>query len=89
MTQEQTMVFALGCCFVLAVLIGGIVTTELLRKLAREREKVERLRRMNSRNYHHRKTMQRAWFDFFETPTDVNAYAVMHDAAKASRDDHE
>lgn len=90
MSQHQTEMFAVGCCFVLAVLIGGIVITELLRKLAREREEVERLRRMNSRNYHHRRTMEQAIEAYcngheYDAISTERAFNAMSTASKHSK----
>ena len=72
------------------LLIGGIVATELMRKLALEREKVERLRRMNSRNYHHRVTMQRAIETYcngheYDVHLTERAFNAMLQACKSSK----
>jgi hypothetical protein len=92
--ENQTLQFAVGCSFVLAMLCAGIAITELLRKLAKEREQVERLRRMNSRNYHHRITMQRAIDAYCHTDQhDINAtrqaYMAMSLACKESKASNE
>lgn len=88
MNDLQTMQFAIGCSVVLMFGILGMVILELFRKLSKERELNERLRLMNSRNYHHRRTMEQAWFDFYERPNTV-ACSKMRETAKASRDDND
>ena len=86
------MQFAIGCSIVLIILILGIVIAELMRSLSKEREKSERLRQMNSRNYHHRIAMERAYWDTMRPGTMdqwKTATAALRQAASESRDDHE
>lgn len=64
MNEYQTAHFTVGASLVAACFILGLIITELLRKLAKEREQVERLRRMASKSYSHRKCLEDAVFDY-------------------------
>lgn len=76
----------------MACLILGMIITELLRKLAKERELTERLRKLNSKNYHYRKTMERA-IDAYCHSVDYDlrlteaAHKAMAQACKESKHD--
>lgn len=94
MNDLQTMQFAIGCSILLIILILGIVIAELMRLLSKEREKSERLRQMNSRNYHHRKTMERLMatachYIDMEIGVTPRLRAQMTEACKASKDDRD
>ena len=92
MNEIETAQFAVGGSLVMACLILGMIITELLRKLAKERELTERLRRMNSANYHHRLQMQRAIDAYFNLPdydmkTTEAAYKAIVQACNESKYD--
>ena len=94
MNEIQTAQFAVGGSLVMACLILGMIITELLRKLAKEREEVDRLRKLNSKNYHHRKTMERAVAAYWDSlDYDIKlteaAHAAMVKACKESKEDHD
>ena len=78
----------------MACLILGMIITELLRKLAKERELTERLKRLNSKNYHHRKTMEHAInaychsLDYDANKTE-GAYRAMANACTSSKSAHD
>jgi hypothetical protein len=92
MNEMQTAQFAVGGPLVMACLILGMIITELIRKLAKERELTERLKRLNSKNYHHRMTMQRA-IDAYCHSLDYDiklteaAHGAMAQACKESKHD--
>ena len=94
MNEYQTAHFTVGASLVAACFILGLIITELLRKLAKERETVERLRRLNSKNYHHRKTMERAIdaycnsldYDIELTERAHKAMVIACEESKAARD---
>ena len=88
MNEYQTAQFAVGASLVGACLILGLIITELVRKLAKERETVERLRQLNSKNYHHRKTMERAITSYKASLKDPSFYELLN-AGKASKEDHD
>ena len=76
----------------MACLILGLIITELLRKLAKERETVERLRRLASKSYSHRKCLESAVFDYVQAsePIDIRrAYKLLEEQAKWSKEDHD
>lgn len=86
------MQFTVVMSFVSICIILGLIITELWRKLAVTREEVERLWRMNSRNYHHRIAMERAYWDTMRPGTMdqcKTATAALRQAASESRDDHD
>lgn len=94
MNEIQTAQFAVGGSLVMTCLILGMIITELLRKLAKEREEVERLKRLNSKNYHHRKTMERAVAAYWDSlDYDIKltqaAHAAMVKACNNSKEDHD
>lgn len=94
MNEYQTAHCTVGASLVAACFILGLIITELLRKLAKERETVERLKRLNSKNYHHRKTMERVLgtcchyikMDIGVTPRLLNE---MTEACSLSKEDHD
>lgn len=59
-----------AACFIL-----GIIITELVRKLSKTREELERVRRLASKSYSHRKCLEDAVFQYV-------AAAGIDDAAK-------
>ena len=94
MNEIETAQFAVGGSLVAACFILGLVITELLRKLAKEREEVQRLRRLNSKNYHHRKTMERAVAAYWDSlDYDIKltqaAHAAMVKACNDSKEDND
>lgn len=88
MNEYQTAQFAVGASIVVACFILGLIITELLRKLAKERETVERLKRLNSRNYMHRVQMERAISNYKASLKDSSFYELLN-AGKASKEDHD
>lgn len=94
MNDLQTMQFTVVMSFVSICIILGLIITELWRKLARERELSERLRLMASKNYHHRKTMERLMgtachYIDMEIGVTPRLRAQMTEACKASKDDRD
>lgn len=93
MNEYQTAQFAVGASLVAACFILGLIITELLRKLAKEREEVQRLRRLNSKNYMHRVIMERAIVeycgDYHDLDRTIEAWGAMTKAASESRADHD
>lgn len=94
MNEIETAQFTVGASLVAACFVLGLIITELLRKLAKEREEVERLRRLNSKNYMHRVQMERAIdaychsldYDIKLTEQAHKAMAIACKESKASRD---
>ena len=93
MNENQTGHFTVGASLVAACFIFGMIALELWRKLSKERETVERLRRLNSKNYHHRKTMERAieeyCGDYHDLDRTVRAWDAMTKAASESKANHD
>lgn len=94
MNEYQTAQFAVGASLVGACFILGMIAIELWRKLEKERETVERLKRLNSKNYHHRKTMERAVAAYWDSlDYDIKltqaAHAAMVKACNDSKEDHD
>lgn len=88
MNEYQTAHFTVGASLVAACFILGLIITELLRKLAKERETAERLRRLNSKNYMHRVIMERAISNYKASLKDSSFYELLN-AGKASKEDHD
>lgn len=60
MNEIETAEFAIRCSVAIVILLLGAACCEIYRVLLKSQEEAERLRRLNSKNYHHRKTMERA-----------------------------
>lgn len=94
MNDLQTMQFTVVASFVAICIILALIITELWRKLARERELSDRLREMASKNYHHRKTMERlmdtaCYYVDMEVGVTPRLHSQMAEACKASKEDRD
>ncbi len=92
MNEYQTAHFTVGASLVAACFILGLIIAELLRKLAKERETVERLRRMASKSYSHRKCLEDAVFEYLtatESRTLAKTLKRLEEQAKWSKEDHD
>lgn len=92
MNEYQAAHFTVGASLVAACFILGLIITELLRKLAKERETVERLRRMASKSYSHRKCLEDAVFEYLtatESRTLAKTLKRLEEQAKWSKEDHD
>ena len=91
MNEHQTAQFAVGMSMVAICLILGLIITEMARKLARTRDELERVRRLASKSYSHRKCLEDAVFDYVEAsePVDTRrAYKLLQETAKWSKEDN-
>ena len=92
MNEYQTAHFTVGASLVGACFILGLIITELLRKLAKERETVERLRRLASKSYSHRKCLEDAVFAYMSaTGIDdrVKCLMLLREQANWSKEDND
>ena len=92
MNDLQTMQFTVVMSFVSICIILGLIITELWRKLSAMREEVERLRRMASKNYSHRKCLEDAAFAYMAAKGIDQAakrMTLLRETANWSKDDRD
>lgn len=92
MNDLQTMQFTVVTSFVSICIILGLIITELWRKLSAMRDEVERLRRMASKNYSHRKCLEDAAFAYMEAngiDQAAKKLTLLRETANWSKDDHD
>lgn len=92
MNDLHTMQFTVVTSFVSICIILGLIITELWRKLSAMRDEVERLRRMASKNYSHRKCLEDAAFAYMEAngiDQAAKKLTLLRETANWSKDDHD
>lgn len=94
MNEIQTAEFAIGCSVAVVILLLGAACCEIYRALLKEREEVERLRKLYSENHHHRMTMECAIEAYchslgYEISETEGAYKAMLSACTSSKSAHD
>ena len=94
MNEIETAEFAIRCSVAVVILLLGAACCEIYRALLKAQAEAERLRQLNSKNYHHRKTMERAVAAYWDSlDYDIKltqaAHAAMVKACNDSKEDHD
>lgn len=93
MNEYQTAQFTVGMSLVAACFILGLIITELVRKLAKARDELERVRRLASKSYSHRKCLEDVIFEYLKpgVATDewFKASKRLEEQAKWSKEDND
>lgn len=95
MGEHQTAQFAVVGSLVMACILLGLIIAETWRKLIVTREELERVRRLVSKSYSHRKCLEDAVFGYVKSldydKSDIvrKKYKLMWEAAKWSKEDHD
>ena len=91
MNEHQTAQFAVGMSLIGMCLILGLIITEMARKLSKTREELERVRRLASKSYSHRKCLENAVFKYMAA-TGIDDAAkkltLLREQAKWSKEDN-
>lgn len=92
MNEYQTARFAVGCSLAMAFLLVSLIIAEMKRKLARTHEELERVRRLASKSYSHRKCLEDAVFKYVQARGVgewQKKFKLLEEQAKWSKEDND